>query len=65
MIACNSYDTSEYSAALLCTALLCANGYTTHYEIGGLASPLQAVQRLGNLQQGALIFWREGAELAS
>ena len=63
MIACNSYNMSEYSATLLCIALLRGNWYTTHRAIGDLAIPLQAVQYFGDFQQGTLIFWREGAEV--
>ena len=42
-----SYDTSKYSAALLCIALLCGNGHKMHCTISDLAIPLQAAQHLG------------------
>lgn len=61
--ACNSYDTSEYSAALLYTVLLCGNGHTTRCGIGDLAIPLQPIQNLGYFQQGALVVCRQGAEV--
>ncbi len=63
IIACNSYSTGEYSAALLYTALLCGNGHKTHCAIGDLAITLQAIQYLGYFQQGALVVCRQGAEM--